>query len=284
MKGNKSKIIDGKALSEQIQKEVARQIHELKISPGLAVILVGDDKASKLYVSLKHKAANKCGIFFSVYEFPKNSTQDEIIETIKWLNNDEQIDAILVQLPLPKHLDEEKIINTVDPNKDVDGMHSENIKKIINNEKTLITPGLQLGIMQLLFSTKENLSDKNALIIANSPEFTSTLAHYLQEFNIKTEVINPSNREVKERTKQADIIVVAVGKPNWIKEEDIKKGVIIIDVGINQIDKETTVGDVDLDDCLSKAGWITPVPGGVGPMTVAMLLKNTVALAAQKNN
>ncbi|MEK7164808.1 MAG: bifunctional methylenetetrahydrofolate dehydrogenase/methenyltetrahydrofolate cyclohydrolase, partial [Patescibacteria group bacterium] len=169
----------------------------------------------------------------------------------------------------PGHLDENKIIQTIDPKKDADGFHG----------KGYVIPGLANGILQLLLSTNEDLKSKQALIVARSAEFTGALSYLLQEFGIANTIANPDDNAIKAKTQGADILIVAAGQPNWIKKEDIKDGAIIIDVGTNRLSDGTVVGDVDFTDCSSKASWITPVPGGVGPMTVAMLLKNTVALA-----
>lgn len=271
MMEGKAQIIDGKALADTIRQETAAQIAKLGIVPGLAAILVGHDAASELYVSLKAKAAKEVGIMFSLYRFPNNASEAEILEAINWLNQDKNIDGILVQLPLPAHLDENKIIQAIDPKKDADGFHG----------KDYVIPGLANGILQLLLSTKENLKDKQALIIARSVEFTGSLSYILQEFGIANKTISPDDNDVKTQTQEADIIIIAAGKPQWIKKEDIKSGAIIIDVGTNRLSDNSVVGDVDFADCLEKASWITPVPGGVGPMTVAMLLKNTVSLSSR---
>jgi len=274
---SKAKIINGKAIAIEIQKEVADQITKLNIIPSLAVILIGNDKASHLYVSLKKKAAQKAGIEISLYSFKEDSTQESIIKTIKFLNKDKEIDAILVQLPLPSHLDEDKIIKAIDPKKDVDGFHPENIKKILLSESEIFSP-LNMGILQLLTSTSENLKNKNAVIVARSKEFTSTLSHILNDFEINTKSINPDDKNNKHLLNDADIVISAIGKPNWICADDIKQNAILIDVGTTRV-KGKTIGDIDFESCSKKASWITPVPGGVGPMTVALLLKNTISLA-----
>lgn len=278
MSQHHAQIIDGRALAENIQQETAAQIAKLGVSPGLAVILVGNDSASELYVALKAKAAKQVGIIFSLYRFEAEASEREIMDTIAWLNQDAEINAILVQLPLPEHLNENQIIAAIDPTKDVDGFHPENIKNLITG-KSYIIPGLASGIMQLLGATNENLTGKQAAIIARSQEFASTLAYILGEFEITANILNPDIPGIKKQLPGADIIIVAAGKPQWLKGNDIKPRAIIIDVGTNRLSENTVVGDVDFNDCSQKAGWITPVPGGVGPMTVAVLLKNTVALA-----
>lgn len=280
MLSNSAKIINGKDIAIQIQQEVKKQIASLGLNPGLAVILVGNDSASELYVELKTKAAKEVGIMLSLYRFDSDASTKEVLDTINWLNQDQEIDAILVQLPLPKHLDTPQIISAIDPTKDVDGFHPDNIKNLIAG-KSHIIPGLESGIVQLLSSTGENLENKTAAIIARSQEFTNTLKYILDEFNIKVCVLNPDDLDVKKHLSDSDIIIVAAGRPLWIKGNDIKSGAIIIDVGTNRLIDNVVVGDVDFADCAPIASWITPVPGGVGPMTVAMLLKNTVALTIQ---
>jgi len=272
-----AQIIDGRALAENIKQETTAQIAKLDLSPGLAVILVGDDAASELYVALKAKAAKQVGIIFSLYRFKAEASAKEILDTINWLNKDSEIDAILVQLPLPDHLNTEQIISAIDPAKDVDGFHPENIKNLTAG-KSYIIPGLESGIVQLLAATGANLEGKLAAIIARSREFTGTMEYILGEFGVSANILNPDDVDVLKHLPAADIIIVAAGKPQWIKNNNIKPGAIIIDVGTNRLNDNTVVGDVDFKDCAARASWITPVPGGVGPMTVALLLKNTVAL------
>ncbi len=273
-----AEIIDGKALAEQIQIELQQEIYRQKLTPNLAVILVGTDPASQTYVGLKKKACEKIGIAFHEYLIAENCQNKDVLETIEFLNNDPEIDAILVQLPLPKHLDTDKVISAIDPNKDVDGFHPANIKKLLNNQSSFI-PGLPLGIIKLLEATGENLANKQAVIIAKSEVFYEPLAKLLQDKKIKTEIIKPAQKNIKEKTLTADILITAVGQAFFIKEDMVKEGVILIDVGTNKIDNKYLVGDADYSAIFPKASHITPVPGGVGPMTVAMLLYNTVQLA-----
>ena len=277
---NKANIINGKQIADQIRAKAADQIAKLKINPCLAVILVGDDPASHLYVSLKKKAAEQCSIQLCLYKFGKDADQDDILEAIAFLNNDKEVDAILVQLPLPGKFNEDKIIASINPKKDADGFHPENIKKILSSCGEIFSP-LNMGIIQLLASTGENLQNKTAAIIAKSKEFTSTMARLLADFGIAACAVNPDSLDHKRAIKNADIVISAAGKPNWIHSQDIKQGAILIDVGTTRI-KNKTIGDFDFESCSKKASFITPVPGGVGPMTVAMLLKNTVALALNK--
>ena len=279
MNHQEAQLINGKTIAAEIQQEVSDQISKLSLVPCLGVILVGKDPASELYVTLKQKASQKVGIDFNLYKFDEDAKESEILETVNWLNRDDDVHAILVQLPLPKHLDEDVIIRAMDPKKDVDGFHPKNIKAYINDESVL-SPGLGMGIMQLITSTGENLNGKSALIIAKSKEFTKPLEHTLQAFEVEASSMKPSDSNLKNKMIESDIIISAVGKPKWITKDSIKESSILIDVGTTKIGNGT-VGDVDFESCKSKASWITPVPGGVGPMTVAMLLKNTVALASK---
>ncbi len=276
-----AKIIDGKALAEQIQLELTQKIKQQKLTPNLAVILVGDDPASHLYVSLKKKACQKIGIIFHEYLLPGNTTEKKVLETISFLNHDPKIDAVLIQLPLPQALDTDKIISALDPKKDVDGFHPQNIEKLLRQESDFI-PGLSLGILKLIESTHEDLAGKKAVIIAKSQIFYRPLAKLLNDQGVATAIISPQDKNIKDQAVQADILIVACGKAFFITGEMVKDGAIVIDVGTNKIDRGHVVGDVDYNEVFEKASHITPVPGGVGPMTVAMLLYNTVKLAEKR--
>lgn len=271
-----AQIIDGKKIAEDIKAEIAGEIFQNFYHPNLAVILVGSDEASKLYVSLKKQAAKKVGIEFNEYLMPANTTQTQVLEAIEFLNKDEETDAILVQLPLPKQLDADTIIQSIDSEKDVDGFHPENIKKLLNNA-TDFTPGLPLGIIKLLESTKENLANKKAVIIAKSEIFYQPLKKLLNDLKVATEIVDPKNKDIKKITQQADILISAVGQAFFITADMVKDKSVVIDVGTNKV-KDHTVGDVDYSGVFAKVSHITPVPGGVGPMTVAMLLYNTLQL------
>ncbi len=271
------KIIDGKALAAEIQQNLVVDIKSNNLNPGLAVILIGSDPASRLYVNLKKKACEKIGIEFHEYLMPDNITESQVLETIEFLNKDELTDAILVQLPLPKHLNTDIIIQAIDPQKDVDGFHPENIKKLIAGTSDFI-PGLALGIWKLIESTQENLNNKSAVIVAKSDVFFQPLTKVLADQNIQAQLVDPKNPELKKYTSNADILIVAIGQAFFIKEDMVKDQAIVIDVGTNKIDNNHIVGDVDYTAVFEKVSHITPVPGGVGPMTVAMLLYNTVQL------
>lgn len=255
-----AQLLNGKLLAEQILTQVKDKVATMDVKPGLAVILVGDNAASKLYIKLKEKACLEAGINFSSYLFPSDYKEEQVIEAIKFLNIDTDIQGILVQLPLPKELNTDKIISAIDPSKDIDGFQSN----------SPFTSPTALGIIELLKETKVNLSGKNVIILSNSEEFAKPLIKLLpdskvQHLNLKSEILN---------LKSADIIIIAVGIPNYLKLSAIKKDAILIDVGISKLNGKT-VGDID-PSCDEIASWRSPVPGGVGPMTVAMLLQNLV--------
>jgi len=275
------KIIDGQRLAEKIRQEIKQEIRAKKLKPGLAVILIGDDPASQLYVAKKKKAAKEVGIEFHQYLMDKDTKKEEIIEAIDFLNNDPEIDAILVQLPLPEHLDTDKIIANIDPRKDVDGFHPKNIQDLLNNQ-ALIIPGLPLGILKLLESTKEDLVGKKAAIISKSQVFCQPMEKILLDKKMAVEIIRPDDKNLKNKCLEADALIVSCGRPFIIGADMVKQGAIIIDVGTNKIDNNYVVGDVDYSGVFDKVKFITPVPGGVGPMTVAMLLYNTMQLAEAK--
>ena len=265
-------MIDGQKLAEAIKKEVGKEIVEKHLQPGLAIILIGDDPASHLYVKLKKKACQQVGIEFHKYYCSGQSCLKEVPEAIKFLNKDPAINAILIQLPLPKEFDENATIKLMDPKKDVDGFHPD---------QTFLTPGLAGGILNLIKSTKENLAGKKAVIVSNSPVFAGPIKKILDEQEVKTEAYLADEKNLGDKASQADILIVAVGRPNFITEEMVKQNSIVIDVGTNR-QAGTIVGDVDFNSVKNKAGWLTPVPGGVGPMTIAMLLKNTVELTKKQ--
>ncbi|PLX25838.1 bifunctional methylenetetrahydrofolate dehydrogenase/methenyltetrahydrofolate cyclohydrolase [Candidatus Parcubacteria bacterium] len=274
------KMIDGRKLADEIKKEIKQEIREKKLRPNLAVVLVGEDPASKLYVNLKKKACQEVGINFHEYLLAENSSEKQILDVIDFLNKDEQIDAILVQLPLPKHIDTDKIISTMDPKKDVDGFHQINIKNFLENQSSFV-PGLALGIFKLINSTEEKLENKKATIIAKSNILYQPLAKLLNDQGVSTTIVHPGDKDMTDRCKEADVLISAWGKAFAVGTELVKDEAIVIDVGTNQVG-DYTVGDVDYSSVFSKTKYITPVPGGVGPMTVAMLLYNTVKLAETK--
>ena len=273
-----AQIIDGKALAESIQQQLKEEITNKNLTPNLAVILIGDDPASQLYVNLKKKACHQVGIEFHEYLLDADCSEDAVLEVISFLNKDDNTDAILIQLPLPKKFDTDKIIKSMDPAKDVDGFHSQNIEKFLTNQSGFV-PGLSLGIFKLIASTKEELKNKQAVIIAKSEIFYRPLAKLLTDQGVSTIIAHPNDADLKNKALGADILVAAAGQAFFVTGDMVKEDAIIIDVGTNKIDNNYVVGDVDYSAVFQKASHITPVPGGVGPMTVAMLLHNTVKLA-----
>lgn len=274
-------MLDGKNLAAEIQSEIKKEIFQKKLRPGLAVILIGSDPASNLYVSKKKQAAQDVGIEFHEYLLEEDVSQEEVLECINFLNNDDKTNAILVQLPLPKHLDTDKIIRAIDPKKDVDGFHPENIKDFLQ-DKAIITPGLPLGVLRLLEQTGEDLRYKKAVIVSKGKVFSQPMIKILEDREMEVELIKPDDKNLSAKTLEADVLVASCGKAFLIKEDMVKKDAIVIDIGINKIDNDYVVGDVDYSAVFEKVKFITPVPGGVGPMTIAMLLYNTVILAENK--
>ncbi len=273
------KIIDGKKLALEIRTELKEKISKLGLQPGLAVILAGDDPASHLYVRLKEKASEEVGIRFEKKIFSESATEEDINSTIQQFNNRSDIHGILVQLPLPPKFDENKIIRTIDPKKDVDGFHPKNLE-LIKNGHPFIIPGVTLGIMRLIESTKVDLKNKKAALLVNSDIFALPLRHLLKTKDAEVETfIKPKISDFRFQISDFDIIVIALGKPKFLKSEMVRDGAIIIDVGTTKVDGKL-FGDADFDSFQNRDVFITPVPGGVGPMTVAMLLNNAVQLAS----
>ena len=269
-----AKIIDGKVIAQKFKQEIRDKVKKMDKKPGLAAILVGDDKASHQYVKLKKKACNYTEINFHRYYFEGDCTEQEIIKAIEFLNKDKDIDGILVQLPLPEQYNEDNIIAAIKPKKDVDGFHPENIKKLRQGKPEIISPAA-LGILELLKATNQPLEDRNILIVSNSRLFSEPLIYLLRKNNVKA--IASSHKNLKKECQKADVLIVAIGQAEFVEKDFIKKDATVIDVGINQLGDET-VGDVNFFDVADKVSFISPVPGGVGPMTVAMLLENVLRL------
>jgi methylenetetrahydrofolate dehydrogenase (NADP+) / methenyltetrahydrofolate cyclohydrolase len=267
-------ILRGDKLAKKINSKTKTEIKKLKLKPGLAAILVGNNSASKLYVSIKKEEAKKTGINFYEYHFSEKIKESEILNIVDLLNKDKNIHGIIVQLPLPKNFNTDKIIQSIDPKKDVDGFHGENTKKLLANKPFVVSP-LIAGSIELIKATGEKLNGKSAVIVAKNKIFAEPLKVMLKKENINPAWIKELK---KEHTNKADIVIMVLGKKYALKESMVKKGAIVIDIGINKF-KGKTVGDVDFDKVKNKAGYITPVPRGIGPMTVAMLLKNTLKLA-----
>ena len=276
-----AKLLMGKEVSDRIKNEMKEQVKELKakgINPGLAVILVGEDPASKVYVSNKKKACEYIGINSFEYKLPEETTEGELIELIKKLNNDNAVSGILCQLPVPKHINEEAIINAIDPKKDVDAFHPINVGKIMTGNYDFV-PCTPAGVMELIKESGIDVCGKECVGVGRSNIVGKPMSMLLLHQNGTVTVCHSRTKDLKEKTKSADILVAAVGIPNFITGDMIKEGAVVIDVGINRIAPKTLVGDVDFETAKEVAGAITPVPGGVGPMTIAMLMKNTLKAA-----
>ena len=267
-------IMDGRLVAESIRRRVKEEITDMKITPALAVIQIGDNKASDVYVRNKRKAAEEVGIRFEHIKFPDTISEDVVLNEIARLNEDVSINAILVQLPLPTNFDEGKIINKIDPVKDVDGLTYQNVGNLVLENECLV-PCTPLGVMELLKAYKVELAKKNVCIVGRSNLVGKPLIQLLLKENATVTICHSKSKDILYYTKFADVLIVATGHPNLIKSDMVKDKAVIIDVGIN---KEGNVlsGDVDFEDVKKKASLITPVPGGVGPMTVACLLKNVI--------
>ena len=276
------KILDGKAVSLKVKESVKVRAEELKkfgVEPTLAVILVGEDKASQTYVRAKEKACNEYGIKSVAHRLSENTTQAELLALINVLNLDDSIHGILVQLPLPKHIDTNTILATIDPAKDVDGFHAVNVGKLVSGLDGFV-PCTPLGVMEILKEYSIDVAGLNAVVIGRSNIVGKPMANLLLNASATVTVTHSKTKNLKEICKNADLIVAAIGKPFFLKADMVKDGAVVVDVGINRLDDGRLVGDVDFDGVAPKCSYITPVPGGVGPMTIAMLLNNTI-LAAQ---
>lgn len=269
-----NKKIDGKMVSQKLKEEIKKEIEILKTAPKLVVIQVGNDPASSVYVKNKEKAAISVGMAFEHIKFEDNVLEEEIIKKIDMLNHDDNVDGIIVQLPLPKTLDSYKIVNSISYLKDVDGLTDINMGRLLNN-KPYLTPCTPTGIIFLLKAYNVDLSGKNIVVIGRSTLVGKPLIHLLLNENATVTICHSKTENLKEMTKQADILIVAIGKPKYITADMVKEGSVIIDVGINKYN-DKMCGDVDFESVSNKVSLITPVPGGVGPMTVAFLLKNTL--------
>jgi methylenetetrahydrofolate dehydrogenase (NADP+) / methenyltetrahydrofolate cyclohydrolase len=270
-----ARLMDGKGLAERIRGEIAKEIEELG-EVGLATVLVGDDPASKIYIRLKHKAAEEVGIAARDFRLAAQTTEEELLEHVAQLNADDAIDGLLVQLPLPDHIDEAKVIRALDPMKDVDGLHPLNAGQLYLGEPAHVgaTP---VGVMALLEEYKVPVEGARAVVVGRSDIVGKPVALLLLHANATVTVCHSRTKDLSEHTREADIVVVAVGKAGVVGRDDVREGATVIDVGMNRTDDGLT-GDVD-PAAAERAGLITPVPGGVGPMTIAMLLKSTVRAA-----
>ncbi|PIW96085.1 bifunctional 5,10-methylene-tetrahydrofolate dehydrogenase/5,10-methylene-tetrahydrofolate cyclohydrolase [Candidatus Kuenenbacteria bacterium CG_4_8_14_3_um_filter_39_15] len=274
------KLINGQKISNKILTGLKGKTKKLKIKPLLAVILIGKNPASHLYIKIKEKRAKEINIGFKKYLLPEKTKQSKIIGLISELNNNPKITAILVQLPLPRHLDTDKIILTIDPKKDADGIHPKNLNQLKRGQTPLILPATTGAIIEALKSV--NLKNKSVAIIGKSKIAGLPTYYYLKKRARQTSIYDSQTKNLPKKCRQADILIVAIGRPNFITANYVKKNAVIIDVGINKVNGKT-VGDVDFDNVKKKAAWVTPVPGGIGPITVAMLLKNVVCIKTKQH-
>ncbi len=293
-KKKQAKIIDGKAIAARVMEEikalVADMIDNETHAPHLAAVIVGEDPASQTYVSSKEKAAKRVGMISSVYHLPEDITEEELLKTIDFLNKDKEIDGFIVQLPLPDHIDVNKVINAIDPAKDVDGFHPVNVGKLALGQPGYVS-ATPAGILELLKRYKIETEGKHCVVLGRSNIVGSPVSILMSKKanpgNSTVTVCHSKTENIEEYTRSADILICAIGKPQFITADMVKEGAVIIDVGIHRIPADNEkgyrlVGDVDFDEVVKKAGYITPVPGGVGPMTIAMLLKNTLSAARKE--
>jgi methylenetetrahydrofolate dehydrogenase (NADP+)/methenyltetrahydrofolate cyclohydrolase len=287
-------LIDGRAIAEKVYVDLRREIAGLKtkgVTPGLAVILVGNDPASRAYVRSKDKMCRELGLHSVKLELPASTTQADLLGRVEELNANANIHGILVQSPPPAHIDEAAIVRALDPRKDVDGFHPENVAKLVLNDPSGFVPCTPLGVQRLLLKSKININGAHVVVLGRSMIVGKPLALLLmqknEEANATVTVAHSRSRDLAEITRSADIIVAAIGRAEFVKAQYVREGAIVIDVGINRVEDAATergyrlVGDVAFDEVSKKAGAITPVPGGVGPMTIAMLMSNTVKAALQ---
>ena len=274
-------ILDGKKLSEKIRTEIKKEVEELKkegFVPGLAVILVGNDPASRVYVRMKKDACQDVGIYSVVHEFPETITEKELLSTIDMINENPNIHGLLIQLPLPKHIDTTKVLERVSPSKDVDGFHPYNMGRLVEGLDTF-APCTPLGVMEFFKEYNIDLYGKDVCVVGASNIVGKPMWALLVNEMATVDICHIATKDLAAHTKRADIVIVGVGKPNLITADMVKDGVVVIDIGINRLPNGKLVGDVDFENVSKKASYITPVPGGVGPMTISMLLKNTLKAA-----
>jgi len=280
-----AKIISGKEVAKAIRdelKEETIQLAEKGIIPGLTVILVGEDPASQIYVNMKAKACGEIGIRSEVIRMDQSTTQEVLLQEITRLNQDNNVHGVLVQLPLPKQIDENAIINAISPDKDVDGFHPINVGKLAIGEDPLL-PCTPHGILELIRRTGTEIKGKNAVVIGRSNIVGKPVSLLLLRENATVTITHSKTKNLSSVASQADILVVAIGKPEMVTKDFVKPGAVVIDVGTNRLENGKVVGDVKYDEVQEVAGFITPVPGGVGPMTITMLLKNTIEAAKKIN-
>jgi methylenetetrahydrofolate dehydrogenase (NADP+)/methenyltetrahydrofolate cyclohydrolase len=281
-----AKLLDGKKVSARIKSELALETEKLKkegINPGLAVVIVGNDPASRVYVNNKKKACAEVGIYSEEYALPEETTEKQLLELIDELNKNDKINGILVQLPLPKHLDEKTVLYAIDPKKDVDAFHPVNVGRIMIGDFDFV-PCTPAGVMELIAESGIDVAGKNCVVIGRSNIVGKPQAMLLLHKNGTVTVCHSKTKDLPEITKKADILVAAVGRAKFVTKDMVKPGAVVIDVGMNRDENGKLCGDVDFEKVSEIAGAITPVPGGVGPMTIAMLMKNTVKAALVAHN
>ncbi len=277
-----AQIINGKEVSAKVRAQVAEEAARLKdekgLKVGLAVVIVGDDPASRIYVNNKKKACEEVGFQSFEYTRAENTTQEQLLDLVNVLNSDTRVNGILVQLPLPSHIDEKAIINAISPDKDVDAFHPVNVGKIMIGDYSFL-PCTPAGVMELIESTGTDICGKNCVVIGRSNIVGKPMAMLLLHKNGTVTICHSKTVDLKKITLGADILVAAVGKPKFVTADMVKEGAVVIDVGMNRLESGKLCGDVDFDAVEKKASFITPVPGGVGPMTISMLMRNTLTAA-----
>ncbi|WP_341278258.1 bifunctional methylenetetrahydrofolate dehydrogenase/methenyltetrahydrofolate cyclohydrolase FolD [Paenibacillus sp. FSL H8-0537] len=278
-------IILGKQISDLIREEIGADTASLKekgVVPGLAVVLVGEDPASKVYVGSKEKACQQLGLYSEVHRLAESATEEEVLALIAKLNEQDSINGILVQLPLPKHINEKAVIDAIRVEKDVDGFHPESVGNLVIGDDSLL-PCTPAGVIELIKRSGVDIAGKHAVVIGRSNIVGKPVAMLLLREHATVTICHSKTANMEEIAKQADILVVAIGKAKAIDSKFVKPGAVVIDVGINRLADGKLAGDVDYEDCLETAGYITPVPGGVGPMTITMLIQNTIKAAKRAN-
>lgn len=278
-------IIDGKVVSRQVKEQVRLETEELKkkgITPGLAVIIVGEDPASQVYVRNKEKACEEVGFYSEKFALPENTTQQELNNLVKELNGRREINGILCQLPLPSHLDDKEVINLINPIKDVDAFHPVNVGAIMIGDYNFL-PCTPAGVMELIHSTGVDVTGKKAVVMGRSNIVGKPMAMLLLHENATVEIVHSKTKDLASVTREADILVAAIGKAKFVTADMVKDGAVVIDVGMDRDENGKLCGDVDFESVKDKCSYITPVPGGVGPMTISMLMKNTLTAAKIQN-
>jgi methylenetetrahydrofolate dehydrogenase (NADP+) / methenyltetrahydrofolate cyclohydrolase len=277
-----AQIIDGKALAQEIRQGIAKDVEALVentgVRPGLAVVLVGDDPASAVYVRNKKKACDNAGLHVADHALPATTTQEDLLKLIAQLNADPKIHGILVQLPLPSQIDSQAVLNAVSPDKDADGFHPYNIGRLVEGSP-LFVPCTPKGVIQMIESTGQAIEGKRAVVLGRSNIVGKPVAMLLMHRHATVTICHSRTKDLPGMCREADILVAAIGKAQFVKADMVKPGAVVIDVGINRLDDGRLVGDVDFEPVKERASWLSPVPGGVGPMTIAMLLANTVEAA-----